>query len=201
MTTSVLVAYASAYGSTRGVARAIGDRLERAGLHADVVPSHEVRALASYDAVVLGSAIHGNAWLSSAAAFVDSHAAALATRPVWLFSVASIGETSSFLGPRASRVFRRLRRDSRELAALRSRLRPRDHRYFAGAIERVQWNVVGDLFFRLCGGSYGDHRDWRDIAAWADGIARQLRAAEAPSREVVARAGPPGQESRSTSAP
>ena len=53
-----LVGYASAYGSTKGIAQEVGDRLTGAGLRAEVRPLDEVEALDAYDGVVLGSAIH-----------------------------------------------------------------------------------------------------------------------------------------------
>ena len=174
----VLVGFASAHGSTEGIAREITDRLVEAGLPADVHSIDEIDSLGQYDAVVLGSAIHNTAWLPDATAFVRKHAADLACRPVWLFSVSSVGDTTSFLGPRATRFIQRRRKDTKELSGFRQAIRPRDHRHFAGAIERSHWNVVGHLFLKACDGSYGDHRDWRDIDAWADGISRQLHATD-----------------------
>jgi menaquinone-dependent protoporphyrinogen oxidase len=177
---NVLVGYASAHESTKGIAEEIQNRLVKSGLQADVRAIDEVDALETYDAVVLGSALHNMKWLPPAAAFVRSHAAELSRRPIWLFSVGSLGETSSFLGQRAATLFRRMRgkRDTQEMAGFRQTIRPRDHRNFAGAIERNHWNRAGDVFLRALGGSYGDHRDWRDIDTWAEGIAAQLRAAE-----------------------
>jgi len=170
--TNILVAYASAHGSTKGIAKMIGDRLSRAGLHADVRPIDEVAALESYDAVVIGSAIHNQTWLAPAAAFVRDQAAILSKRPVWLFSVSSIGETSSFFGPKVSRLIRRMRKESSEMAGLRVAIRPRDHRNFAGAVQPADWGRFGALFLTVLGGTHGDHRDWEDIGAWADGIAQ-----------------------------
>jgi menaquinone-dependent protoporphyrinogen oxidase len=66
----VLVGYASAYGSTKGIAKQIGDRLTKAGLQVDVRPIDEIDAIEPYAAVVLGSAIHNMNWLPHAAAFV-----------------------------------------------------------------------------------------------------------------------------------
>jgi menaquinone-dependent protoporphyrinogen oxidase len=175
---SVLVGYASAYGSTKGIAKEIGDRLTTAGLQADVRPIDEIEAIDTYDAVVLGSAIHNMAWLPQAAALVRSHTADLAVRPVWLFSVSSVGETSSFFGPRVARFMRRMRNEPKEIAGFRQAIRPRDHRNFAGAVERTHWNLAGHLFLKAFGGSYGDHRDKRDVDTWTDGIARQLLATQ-----------------------
>jgi menaquinone-dependent protoporphyrinogen oxidase len=175
---TVLVVYASAYGSTKGIAKHIGEQLARAGHATEVQPVDEVVALDGFDAIVLGSAIHNMAWLPPASEFARAHAAELANRPTWLFSVSSVGETTSFFGPRASRLMRRMRKD-KHVAPVRDAARPRGHRDFAGAIERTHWGLSGRLFLRVLGGSYGDHRDWDDVDAWADEIARELDQARA----------------------
>lgn len=174
----VAVAYATAYGSTKGVASELAAEFTRAGIQVEVKPIDELDALEGYDAVVLGSAIHNMSWLPRAARFVQEHHLELAARPVWLFSVSSVGDTSSFFGPRVGHLMRRMRKEPRDVAGFRTAIRPRDHRNFAGAVERSHWNLAGHLFLKAFGGSYGDHRDWRDIDAWADDIARELLAIE-----------------------
>lgn len=172
----VLVGYDSAYGSTKGIAKEITDRLTHAGLPVEIRPVDEIDAIRNYDAVVLGSAIHNMAWLPRAAAFMRDHTTDIAGRPVWLFSVSSVGETSSFFGPRVAGIMRRTRREPKDIAGFRQTVEPRDHRTFAGAVERTHWNLAGHLFLKTFGGNYGDHRDWSDIDAWADRIAEQLQA-------------------------
>jgi menaquinone-dependent protoporphyrinogen oxidase len=54
----VLVGYASAKGSTREIAERIATRLRAAGHVTAVDRVDEASAIASYDALVLGSAIH-----------------------------------------------------------------------------------------------------------------------------------------------
>jgi menaquinone-dependent protoporphyrinogen oxidase len=171
----VLVGYATAHGSTKGVAQAIGDRLARSGHDVDVRPLHEeLTQLGDYDAAVLGSAIHNQRWLPQGAAFLRTHSAALAERPLWLFSVSSVGDTTSFFHPRIAGLMRRVRSEPKDVATYRQLLRPHDHRSFAGAVERTHWDLFGHLFLRALGGTYGDHRDWDDIARWADDIALDL---------------------------
>jgi menaquinone-dependent protoporphyrinogen oxidase len=171
----VLVGYATAYGSTTGIATKIGERLAGEGCQVDVRPVEEIDAVDAYDAVVLGSAVHDTTWLPQARAFVRQQRAALARRPVWLFSVSSVGDTSSFLSPRVAGALRQLRNEPKDVTRLRRAIRARDHRNFAGALERPQWGVKGRLFLKASGGRYGDHRDWEDIEEWARGIAGSLQ--------------------------
>lgn len=173
----VLIGYASAHGSTTAVATRIGDRLGAAGFEVDVRPVDEIDSVEGYQAMVLGSAIHNQKWLPPAVDFISAHASELAGRPVWLFSVCSLGETNSFFNERVARAMRRRRKEPAIVSEVRPGLDPRDHRHFAGAIERSHWSLVGNLFLRLIGGTYGDHRDLPDIDRWADGIAASLQAA------------------------
>jgi len=170
----VLVAYATCHGSTEGIAARIGHRLQAGGLEVDVRAVGEVDALDGYDAVVLGSAVHDMKWLPEARDFAQRHAIGLRQRATWLFTVSSVGDQESFLAPSVARVMRAMRKPPPEVAALRSAVRPRDHRNFAGAIARSDWSAAGDAFLRIMGGRYGDHRSWTAIDEWATSIAAQL---------------------------
>ena len=188
---TVLVGYASAHSSSAGIAEEIGSQLVKAGVQAVVRPLTEVEHLGFYDSLVLGSAVHDGEWLAEASAFLARHAAELACRPVWLFSVSSVGSTSSFFGPRVTRLIRRTRQDHRALAEARHLARFRGHRDFAGAIERSQWGRAGDFFLKVCGGLPGDHRDWQDVDEWARGIAGEVLAAEWAKERTRLRLVPP----------
>jgi len=172
---TILVAYASLHASTAEIARQIADRLMKSGFAAVARPVNQVDSLQPYQAVVLGSAVHNQAWLPEAADFLTKFANELTKRPVWLFSTCSVGETSSFFGPKLTALIRRARHESAAVASARDAIHFRDHHYFAGAFERGGWSLLGDLFLKVCGGSPGDHRDWRDINEWAAGIARELQ--------------------------
>ena len=178
----VLVGYATAHGSTAGIAARIGERLAGAGCEVDVRSVDEIEAVDGYGAVVLGSAVHDATWLPPAKAFVRRQRTALARRPVWLFSVSSVGDTSSFLSPGVAGALRQIRNEPKVVTRFRRAIGARDHHNFAGAIERPQWGFKGRLFLKASGGRYGDHRDWEDVDGWAAGIARSLQnAAKATS--------------------
>lgn len=174
----VLVCFATAHGSTETIARRIADRIRDAGATVEVRTLESVAAFEGFDAVVAGSAVHDGRWLPSAAEKLLEHTRVLQERPVWLFSVSTLGETSSAFGPRLARALTSARSDSKELVRLRGAIHPRGHRHFAGVIRREDWGVAGHLFLRLVGGRYGDHRDIEDIDTWANDIARALVARE-----------------------
>lgn len=178
---NVLVAYATSFGSTRRIAEEIASRLAGHRIEAEAVPVDAITTLDGYDAVVVGSAVHDMAWLPAAQSFVREHETDLANRLVWLFSVSSVGDSSSFFGDRVAGIMRHMRNEPKTIATIRSRVRPRGHRNFAGAVERSHWNLAGHLFLRVFGGTYGDHLDHDDVRRWADGIAAELDAPEGAS--------------------
>ena len=163
----MLVAYASAQGSTEGVAERIAARLAEHGARVEVRPVDKVDDIESYAAVILGSAVYGQRWIPSATEFISRNADALADRDVWLFSVGSFGDTHRLIG-------RMMKKEPRDIDEIRRALRPLDYRVFAGVIERNQWPLPSRLFFHTFGGRFGDNRDWRAIDAWADSIAQAL---------------------------
>jgi menaquinone-dependent protoporphyrinogen oxidase len=161
---TVLVAYATAHGSTKGIAQAIARQMSTAGVLVDLRAADDVGDVRAYDAVVLGSAVHNGGWLTPASELL-AQLGREPRRPLWLFSVCTVGETTSFLGPRLSRLARRARKLPPGVASSGA-----PHRFFAGVIERSHWNALGRLFFLATGGRYGDHRDWADIEQWTTGI-------------------------------
>lgn len=137
-----------------------------------------VESLSEYDAIVLGSAIHGQAWLPEATGFVDGNAVALAGRPVWLFSVG--------MPAALPRVMRRwaMREGPKALKDITARIHPQGQRLFSGVIRPEHLPAVSRIILRLMGARFGDYRDWPEIDSWANQIASRLRAAsEAPPAE------------------
>ena len=87
MPASVLVAYASRYGSTQEVAEAVAATLRERELEVDSQPMREVRTLERYSAVVLGTAIYIFRLHKDARRFLSRYRAALTERPVAIFAM------------------------------------------------------------------------------------------------------------------
>jgi menaquinone-dependent protoporphyrinogen oxidase len=163
----VLVAYASRHGSTVGVAQRLAETLRKHGNGVELCPAPKVESVNQYDAVVFGSPVYNQAWLPEGEQFVRRNMGPLAHRPLWLFSVGTFGDRKRLIGPL-------MKREPRRIGDLLQALHPRDYRVFAGVIDRHQWPFLSRLFYWGLGGRLGDNRDWPEIDAWAEGIARGL---------------------------
>jgi len=164
----ILVAYASAQGSTKEIAERIADRLREHKATVDCVSVTDPIDVAGYDAFVIGSAIHGQAWLSQARQFIQQNQVILHARPVWLYSVGMPGALGRPLRKWAMQEGPKATHDLQQLTdAVQTQL-------FSGVVERQDFPLVSRMIFKVMGGRYGDARDWPQIARWADGIASAL---------------------------
>jgi len=159
----VLVAVGSRHGSTLDIGERVGRELRDAGLVADVQAVDEVRSLAFYGAVVLGSAVYMGRWLPEVRRFIDRFQAPLAVLPVWLFSSGPLGT--------APGVEEELT-DSRDT---QSKLVVQGHRVFAGKLDPHQLGLGERLIAKAVQAPAGDYRDWVTIEAWARSIAVVLQ--------------------------
>ena|SRR5471030_771905 len=159
----VLVAVASKHGATREIAESLGRALAERGVNVEVRALDEVVDLSGYDAVVLGSAVYMGRWLEPARAFVDAHADELAGRPTWLFISGPIGYPPKPYPGKAV-----------ELDALLDKVRPREHKLFAGKVDTSKLSFPERTAMRAVRARAGDDRDWEAIEAWAASIATAL---------------------------
>jgi menaquinone-dependent protoporphyrinogen oxidase len=178
-TMKILVAYASRHGATRGIAERIAETLERRGAEVTLQPAVEAKNVGDYDAFVIGSAAYMGHWLKEATGFVERNRSILESRPVWLFSSGPIGDET--VDAKGRNVLEASRPE--EFNQFAETVRPRDQRVFFGAFDPDAEPVglmerVGAIFTRMPAVRKelpaGDFRDWPEIEAWADGIARDL---------------------------
>jgi menaquinone-dependent protoporphyrinogen oxidase len=173
----VLVTASTRYGATTGIARAIGEELARRNLTAVVLAPEEVGSIEGYDAVILGSAVYGGHWLEPAKALVSRSAAALAARPVWLFSSGPVGDPSR-------KLVQSMGQDPVDLPGILTATHAREHRMFAGKLDRKNLGFAQRVSLLMFRGLEGDFRDWTGIRDWADRIAGHLAAAGPPARRT-----------------
>jgi len=178
MNMRVLIAYASRYGSTQGIAERIAAALRRNGIEATVASARQAGDPVGYDAAVIGSAIYMFHWMKQATKFVRRNSKALATRPVWLFSIGPLGNKAQ---DAQGRDFCEIL-EPKEIAEFKWTVKPREHRVFFGAMDGSKLGFWHRLVYKLPANRdgalfpNGDFRNWGEIDAWAGSIAQTLKA-------------------------
>lgn len=160
MSGRVLVGYATRTDSTKEVAEAIGEVLAERGYTVDVKPLKDRPPVSGYDAVVLGSAVNGGAWLPEAMSYVESRRTELQALPVSVFCVHIMN-----MGDEPKHRARRLA----YLDPVRKLISPRAEGFFAGkGPSSEDTSLIMRWAFRAFGGGgEGDCRDWDAIRRWA----------------------------------
>ena len=157
----VLVTYASKYGSTGGVADAIGKELCGKGLAADVALIRNAGDLSLYQGIVIGSAIYTGKWMPEATDFVKKNRDVLGRIPVAYFLVCitlaqpteeNRAKVLSYMEPIMKAV---------------PEIRPLGIGTFAGALDYNKLSWLNKRILKAKGAPEGDFRDWNSIRTWA----------------------------------
>lgn len=164
----VLIVYASKYGSTDEVAAAVAETLTARGNRVDAHEAAGAPAPDGYDAVIVGSAVYVGSWLKPAARYVDSHAATLRARLVWLFGVGPLGAED----PQPAG-------DPDQARTLVELVSAKAYVTLTGALDRSRLGLIDRMIARAVKAPDGDFRDWGAIRAFAHGIADALESDDA----------------------
>jgi len=169
MSSLVLVAYATRYGSTQEVAEAVAATLRECGLEVGIQPLRQVRTLEGYRGVVLGAPLFMFHWHKDALQFLSRYRKALAERPMAIFA----------LGPTHDPYDEEEWQDScaqldKELAKF-PWLTPVALEMFGGKYDPAYLRFPINL---LAGKEpASDLRDWTAIRAWASDLAAKFQPA------------------------
>jgi len=169
---TILVAYASGFGTTAEVAQTIAEEMSVEGTVVDARPIADVRGLDRYDAVIIGSAIRYDKWLPEATAFVSSNQVALAKRPVAFFFTCLALSVEGEKSKRQGQVY------ADRLSTLFPLVEPAGIGRFAGVLDYSKIPLLPRLaakfVFAFLGVKEGDHRNWPAIRSWANSTNIQL---------------------------
>jgi menaquinone-dependent protoporphyrinogen oxidase len=160
-----LIAYASQFGTTGEVAEAIGEVLCQAGNTVETKWVKNVKDLSDYDAVIIGSAIQYDSWMSEAEEFVTANKNILNKLPVAYFFTCLALAMQSGKGEKKAMTF------SDRLYALVPQVKPVCVGRFAGVLDYSKMPfltlIVLKVMLSILGVKEGDYRDWDAIRAWA----------------------------------
>ena len=177
MSTSILVAYATRYGSTQEVAEVVATTLREKGLEVAIQPMRDTLSLEGYHAVVLGAALYMNHWHKDALHFLSRFHEALMERPVAIFA----------LGP--------LHTDEKEWQGAREQLDKELEKFpwltpialeiLGGKFDPAKLRFPYNLLPGLKNMPVSDVRDWTAIRAWASDLATKLQPILSQASESV----------------
>jgi menaquinone-dependent protoporphyrinogen oxidase len=166
MTPSILVAYATSYGSTQEVAQFVAETLRACGLEVEMQPAKQIKTLSGYHAVVLGAPLYMFHWHADALHFLARHRTALARLPTAIFALGPFHNKEEELHSAREQL-------DKELAKF-PWLKPVAIEAFVGKFDpdklRFPYSLIGPIKKMPA----SDERDWEAIRAWARATAEVI---------------------------
>ncbi len=171
MSDTILVAYATRYGSTLEAAEKIGEVLHTSGLKAEVRPARNVSSLEPYRAAVLGAPVFIGSLQKDIKRFLAKHQKALEGMPVAFFSLGPLDATAEMAGAEEQL--------DKELAKF-PWLKLRSKKMFGGKYDPASLRFPDSIlskpkFSPLYGRQASDARDWDAIQDWTLSLAEILK--------------------------
>ncbi len=179
----ILIAYATEFGTTGEVAEAIGEVLYQEGNTVETKWVKNVKDVNNYDAVIIGSDIQYDKWMSDATEFVTANQNSLSKLPVAYFF------TCLTLSSQSEKAEKQAMAYSDKLVALVPQVKPVSVGRFAGVLDYSKMSFFVRLIFKvislITGVQEGDYRDWDAIRSWAKSMHFKLSDERAKSLAPV----------------
>jgi len=171
MEIKVLLAYATTHGATREIAEAVAGTLREQGLAVDVLAARQVKALSSYQAVVLGAPLYMFHMHRDAKGFLTRHQKAFgAGLPIAIFAGGPFGDSDE-------KVWTEVRQKLDEELAKYTWLKPLAVEVVGGKFDPAGLHFPWNLMPYMKSQPPSDLRDWDAIRAWAVDLAVKIRSA------------------------
>jgi menaquinone-dependent protoporphyrinogen oxidase len=166
MPASILVVYATKYGSTQQVAESIVETLRKEGREVNLRPAREVRSLEGVQAVILGAPLYMFRWHKDAKQFLARHRKTLENMPVAIFALGPWNNKEEELQSARDQL-------NKELAKY-PWLTPVNIMVFVGRFDPSLLSFPFNLVPALKQMPAQDDRDWDSIQAWAESLGTSL---------------------------
>lgn len=171
MTNSILVSYATRYGSTQEVAKVVAETIKKRGFSVELLPMRNVSNLHAYEAVVIGAPIYIGRWHEEMRKFLQTHQIWLQKLPVALFTLGPIHNEAQEIENAKLNV-------EQELATY-NWVDPIEQVVFVGSYDPEKLNFAHKLLTKLPASPLHelppvDERNWHAIRLWAEHLADKL---------------------------
>jgi menaquinone-dependent protoporphyrinogen oxidase len=167
----ILVAYGSVCGSTGEIASAIAEQLRSSGLIADLLPVQEVKSLAPYQTLVLGSANRMGRLCQPTRQFIDKFERDIAAMQTAYFDAGLVMKTDTEENRAEAYTYLQPLVDIKE---------PFSMEVFGGKLDmsKIEYGLQLAMKNDTSGTmEEGDFRNWDKIHAWGKQLAMQLQPA------------------------
>ena len=168
---SVLLAFATYYGSTYNVAEVIAEVLSAEGYKVDLKFAEKVTGdLTKYDAVIVGSSIYIENWNENAVAFLDQYSTELTSKKVAYYCVCGIlgmdlgGKEDEY----AANYITKITTSFPDIV-------PKDTAAFAGAVDYRILKAKDWLLLHLMFMPRGNWTDYAAVVSWAYELSDKLK--------------------------
>lgn len=165
MPSTVLVAYATRYGSTQEIAEAVANALRENGLAVEIQPARDVRSLEGYSGIVLGSPLFIFSLHKDIKRFLSRFKKELSGKPVAVFASGPTppGKEEDFKAA--------IEMVDKELGKF-TWFKPAAKQVFGGKLDPTRLKFPFSIGMKEM--PAGDLRDWDAIRAWAAGLGDTL---------------------------
>jgi len=166
MITSVLVGFATRYGSTKEIAGEVASTLLESGLAVKLLPLKEIHSLDGYHAVVIGAPLQMFRWHKDAVNFIAKQRRTLVQIPAAVFAVGPVQS------PRVEQEWIDARAQIEKELARFPWFKPISVEVLGGVFDPNQLTGLMKTFARSAPASTA--RDTEQVKAWARGLVEKF---------------------------
>ena len=166
MPDTLLVGYASQSGSTEEAAEFIALNLAEYGYMIDLLSVNYIRKLTGYRLIVLGAPLYYSHLHRDMRRFLKAHQSELAATPVAFYALGPVHKTDEEYNGAKNQL-------AKELAKL-NWFKPFDVQLFTGMIDPAKLGFPYKLIPRIRELEMTDERNWDQISAWVESLAKTL---------------------------